>query len=87
MNLTERQIEMKDRVATELTPREKDALRFLFGGHSNRGIAQQMSITENAVKRYLHLAYMKLGIHGDRELFPLVIAAQRENLTKLLVSE
>jgi DNA-binding NarL/FixJ family response regulator len=96
MNLAERQQEMKERIApttprqftpADLTARERNVLRMIFGGHSNESIASSLQTTKQSVKNALCSACKKLEVDGVRGLFPLVIAAQRENLTKLLISE
>lgn len=63
---------------TPLTPREKEILQHLFTGKSNKEIASSLGLTEGSIKNYLRSAYDKLGVHQVRELFPLVIAGQRE---------
>jgi DNA-binding NarL/FixJ family response regulator len=100
MNLAERQEEMKERTtpvrrtpqprqlaAVDLTEHERNVIRMIFGGHSNEAIASSLQTSRQTVKNALCSACKKLEVDGIRGLFPLVIAAQRENLTKLLVSE
>lgn len=65
---------------TGLTDREKQALRHLFAGQQNSEIAANMGLSVGTVKGLLRMAYLKLEIHNVRQLFPLVIAGQRELL-------
>lgn len=48
-----------------LTGRELDALRFIAEGHTNRGAAARMNVSEATVKTHLAHAFDKLGV-GDR---------------------
>jgi len=63
-----------------LTPREKQVLQHLFTGKSNKEIAAALGLVEGSVKNVLKGAFEKLNVHTTRELFPLVIAGQRELL-------
>lgn len=46
----------------KLTPREKQIVRLLISGASNKEIAYQLGITERTVKAYNFMMYKKLGI-------------------------
>jgi ATP/maltotriose-dependent transcriptional regulator MalT len=48
----------------ELTPRERDVLRLLAAGLSNRQIAEELVVTVNTVERHLVNIYDKLGVRG-----------------------
>jgi DNA-binding NarL/FixJ family response regulator len=48
-----------------LTPRERDVLRLVARGESNKRIAAQLNLSEGTVKGYLTAIFGKLGV-GDR---------------------
>ena len=50
----------------ELTPRERDVLVLVIRGLTNRAIALQLGISENAVRYHLKELHSKLGTDGDR---------------------
>jgi DNA-binding CsgD family transcriptional regulator len=45
-----------------LSPRERDALRLVGDGLSNRAVGEKLGITESTVKQHLQRAYRKLGV-------------------------
>ena len=47
-----------------LTPRERDVVMLLVQGLPNKGIAREMVISENTVKRYLKSIFEKLGVES-----------------------
>jgi len=47
-----------------LTPRERDVLRLMAEGRSNRGIAETLVITEDAVEKHVNNLLRKLDITG-----------------------
>jgi DNA-binding CsgD family transcriptional regulator len=51
-----------------LTPREEQVVSLVAEGTSNRGIAQQLNIKENTVKKSLMRIYDKLGVSNRVEL-------------------
>jgi DNA-binding NarL/FixJ family response regulator len=51
-----------------LTPRERELLALLAAGHSNRGIAEAMSITRRAVERHVSAIFAKLGLDGSEQV-------------------
>jgi two-component system, NarL family, nitrate/nitrite response regulator NarL len=55
-----------------LTAREREIVAEIQAGHSNREIANRLSISEATVKRHLSTIYEKLGISSRLELATLV---------------
>ena len=51
-----------------LTRREKDVLRKVLQGHSNKQIAFALNIAEHTVKIHLQHVYSKLHVHGRIKL-------------------
>ena len=47
-----------------LTPRERDVLRLMAEGRSNRGIAETLIVTEDAVEKHVNNLLRKLDITG-----------------------
>jgi DNA-binding NarL/FixJ family response regulator len=62
-----------------LTPRQVDVLCFLLGGHLNREIAAELSITERTVKVHRGRVMEKLGVQSTAQLFPMVLRVLRGN--------
>ncbi len=60
----------RDRISgrDSLTPSELRLARLAAEGHSNRGIAQDLYLSEKTVEMHLSRAYRKLGIGGRAEL-------------------
>lgn len=52
----------KTELAEELTPYERNVLRLVAGGHSNREIADILGSSEGAVKNHLSNVLAKLGV-------------------------
>ena len=48
----------------ELTPREQEVLRYLTHGRTNKGIAQDLFISEKTVKGHLNSIFKKLNVSG-----------------------
>ena len=61
-----------------LSERERDILRLLRRGLSNRQIAQALALSPNTVRNHLSAIYSKLGVHSRYEA--LVIAEARNLL-------
>ncbi|MBV9169569.1 MAG: hypothetical protein JOZ81_05740 [Chloroflexi bacterium] len=51
-----------------LTRREGDVVRLVARGHTNREIAERMSITEGTARVYVERAMAKLGVHSRAQL-------------------
>jgi DNA-binding NarL/FixJ family response regulator len=49
----------------QLTPRERDVLRLMAEGRSNRGIAEKLVVTEDAVEKHVNNLLRKLDITGS----------------------
>jgi DNA-binding NarL/FixJ family response regulator len=60
-----------------LTPRERDVLAAVLSGATNREIARQFGIKEQAVKNYLTAIYEKVGVTNRVEL---TVAALKRGL-------
>jgi DNA-binding CsgD family transcriptional regulator len=56
----------------DLTPRERDVLCGMLGGHSTPEIAAQLGVQPSSVTSYQKRAYRRLGISGQRQLFALL---------------
>lgn len=52
---------------SELTPRERDILRLLAQGKSNREIAQTLYLTEKTVRNYVSNILRKLEVNSRTE--------------------
>ncbi len=46
----------------QLTPREREVLALMAGGRSNRGIAEVLVVTPNAVEKHVTSIFSKLGV-------------------------
>ena len=51
-----------------LTPRERDVVALLVGGHSTRSIAKTTGLTVSTVNTYLKRIFSKVGVHSRVEL-------------------
>jgi DNA-binding NarL/FixJ family response regulator len=49
----------------ELSPREREVLTLMAEGLSNRGIAERLVVTEDAVEKHVRSLLRKLDIHGS----------------------
>jgi DNA-binding NarL/FixJ family response regulator len=52
----------RDDPLEQLTPREREVLELMAGGRSNRGIAEVMFVTPNAVEKHVSSIFSKLGV-------------------------
>ena len=55
------------KIEQDITPRERDILRGVSGGRSNRAIAVQLGISEATVKFHLSSIFRKLGLSNRTE--------------------
>lgn len=53
-----------DSLDQALTTRQRDVMRFLSQGHSNRDIAKILGIAEGTVKVHVNAAFRVLGVHN-----------------------
>lgn len=63
-----------------LTARELDVSQFILAGHSNKGIAQKLSISVETVKAHKKHIYTKLGINSQSQLFSVFLQAQQQQM-------
>ena len=64
-------------LAEPLTERERDVLRLLLGGASNREIARRLVLSVNTVKRHVYNLCGKLGVQSRAQA---IIRARTLNL-------
>jgi DNA-binding NarL/FixJ family response regulator len=60
-----------------LTPREREVLRLLAAGKTNRQVADQLGVSTETVKTLVSRTFTKLGVHRRAEA---VVTAQRMGL-------
>ena len=58
----------------ELTPREREVLALMAEGHSNRGIAGRLFVTEGAVEKHVRSILMKLRLPVTEDAHRRVLA-------------
>jgi DNA-binding NarL/FixJ family response regulator len=58
----------------ELSPREREVLELMAQGRSNRGIAEQLVITESAVEKHVTSIFDTLGIERSGEAHRRILA-------------
>jgi DNA-binding NarL/FixJ family response regulator len=64
----------RDDPLEQLTPREREVLELMAGGRSNRGIAEVMVVTPNAVEKHVSSIFSKLGVSEAPEDHRRVLA-------------
>ncbi|RDG30402.1 hypothetical protein DV872_17025 [Oceanispirochaeta sp. M1] len=64
----------KDRLIDkyDLTPREKEILRYILNGYTNDEIAEGLSISIRTINTHLYNLYRKLEVHSRVEIFSLL---------------
>jgi len=55
-----------------LTRRERQVVRELTRGYSNKGIAAELQLSEATIKNHLHNVFVKLGVHKRTEAIALL---------------
>jgi len=68
---------MLDMSRIVLTPRERDVVRGVIFGRTNREIARELNVGEQAVKNLLSIVYQKCHVRSRLEL---ALFAVQENL-------
>lgn len=58
----------RDSILNNLTPRERDVLKWICKNASNRQIAQELIISENTVRIHVHNLLKKLELKNRREI-------------------
>lgn len=58
----------------ELTPRERDVLRLMAEGRSNRGIGQELGLEEKTIEHHVGQVFSKLGLEPTRNDHRRVLA-------------
>ena len=61
-------------IIEKLTTRERETVRLVLAGLTNKQIAEQLGVREDTIKKHLHSAYAKLGVQRRSQL----IAAQSD---------
>lgn len=57
-----------EEIARRLTKREKDVVRLVVEGYTNRQAAEKLGLTEHTISNYLFRIYEKLGVSSRVEL-------------------
>ena len=63
----------RENVLTVLTERERQIMRLVSGGLSNKEIGRQLNITDGTIKQHLHHIYQKLEISNRTVLAAFVL--------------
>ena len=64
----EKRLQVEERLAEQLTPREVEVLRELAGRRDNDEIAGRLGLATGTVKLHVHHVYEKLGVRSRQEL-------------------
>jgi len=59
---------------SDLTPREAELLELMAGGLNNDAIAERLSSSRQAVEKSANQVFQKLGVGGERQISPRVMA-------------
>lgn len=62
------QLKGGDQEARPLTPRERDVLRGVFGGQTNKEIARDQGVSESLVKAFVQQLFYKAGVRSRAQL-------------------
>ena len=65
---------MIDLDGIKITPRDRDVLKFLAQGCSNKEIARQLNISPRTVKQHLRTLFLRAGIKDGRKRVKLATA-------------
>jgi two-component system nitrate/nitrite response regulator NarL len=68
------------RPRVQLTPRERDVVRGIIRGRTNREIAKDLGLKEQAIKNILSIIYAKCGVRNRLEL--MIYAVQHDLLSR-----
>jgi len=69
-----RDIAVTETALTVLTDRERQIMRLVSGGLSNKEIGRRLNITDGTIKQHLHNIYQKLAISNRTVLAALAIS-------------
>lgn len=75
--LTPQQIKLLGQHRSQVTPRERDVLRCLDEGLSNRSIADQLGISEGTVRKHIENLCARFAVHSRGQV---IAAARKEHL-------
>lgn len=64
----------------QLTVRERQVARLVAEGHTNEGVARQLSMAEQTVGVHLRRIFRKLGVHSRNELLARGVVALTEQV-------
>ena len=67
---------LAENVLSVLTDREREIMRLVSEGLSNKEIARRLSISQGAIKVHLHHIYRKLEINNRTVLAALALSQQ-----------
>lgn len=71
VNGLEQPSEEKPEIKEQLTDRENEVIELIIAGKTNKGIGEQLFISEKTVKNHIYNIYKKLGIKSRFELMSL----------------
>lgn len=66
------------RAGRDLTPRQRELLRLVGGGQTNRQIGRHLHISEDTVRKHLENAYARLGVSNRIAAVELAFAEQAD---------
>ena len=64
--LVTRRVRLRESPLARLTPRELEVLREMAQGRGNAGIAQNLSLSESSVEKYVNAIFTKLDLSGEQ---------------------